>query len=249
MSDPRTGAWRLRADRARQVADVVRQQIADGVFGTGLLPDERTLVAEHGASRNAVREALRLLSAEGLVVRNRGIGTRVVARKYEHGLDRLAGLAEALHEHGPITNEVRAAHRIRPPDAVAARLGIDAEQPVVYLERLRWLGDRPLSLDLTYLAEDVGAPLLAEDLEHRDVFALIEETSGMPLGSAEVSVQSVNADAETAAVLGVAEGAAVFAIDRLTRLADNRPVDLESIRIRGDRITLRSVLRRTGERG
>ena len=30
---------RLRADRARRVADVLRQQVVRGAFGTGALPD------------------------------------------------------------------------------------------------------------------------------------------------------------------------------------------------------------------
>ena len=248
LSPPRPdgeGTWRLRSDRARQVADVLRQQIADGVYGSGMLPDERILVSEFGATRNAVREALGVLRSEGLIVRRRGVGTQVVARKYGHGLRRLSGLAETLHEQGEVVNDVRAAHPMRPPAAVADRLGLDSTTPVVYLERLRWLGGRPLSLDMTYLAEDIGTPLLREDLRHRDVFALIEQTSGTRLGAAELAIQAVNADAHTAAVLEVAEGAAVFAIERLTRLADGRPVDLEMIRIRGDRLTLHGDLHRT----
>ncbi|GAA2793213.1 GntR family transcriptional regulator [Saccharopolyspora taberi] len=239
------GTWRPRSDRARQVADVLRQQIADGAFGSGMLPDERVLVAEFATTRNAVRDALDVLRAEGLIVRRRGVGTQVVARKYGHGLHRLSGLAETLHEQGTVVNDVRVAAPMRPPAAVAARLGIDPYTPVVYLERLRLLGDRPLSLDMTYLAADIGTPLLAEDLRHHDVFALIEQTSGSRLGAAELAIQAVNADARTAEVLEIDEGAAVFAVERLTRLACGRPVDLEMIRIRGDRLTLHGDLHRS----
>jgi GntR family transcriptional regulator len=37
----------------------------------------------------------------------------------------------------------------------------------------------------------------------------------------------------------------VFAIERLTRLADGRPVDLESMHIRADRLTLQATLHRS----
>jgi GntR family transcriptional regulator len=238
------GARRLRSDRAREVAEHLRNRIMDGAFESGALPDERRLSADCGASRNAVREALHLLVAEGLVLRRPGLGTRIAAPKFEHSLDRLAGLAETLTEQGTITNEVRVARLECPPPAIATSLGIGEGVAVLHLERLRRLDGRPLSLDLSYVTADIGTALLAEDLRSRDVFTLIEEISGMPLGTAEVTVHAVNADAGTASALDIEPDAAVFAIDRLTRLSDGRPVDAERLYFRGDRISLKSVLHR-----
>jgi GntR family transcriptional regulator len=107
---------------------------------------------------------------------------------------------------------------------------------------VRYLGDLPLSLDLTYLVPDIGAEILGHDLETNDVFALIEEVCGQPLGSADLAIESVNADAHSAANLQTPEGASLLLLERLTRLVDGRPVDLEYIRMRGDRITMRSSL-------
>src|ERR1700685_3921194 len=164
---------RRRADWARPVADILRRQVLQGAFPDGLLPAEASLAQGFGASRNAIRDALRMLAAEGLVVRVPGVGTMVAGRKYPHGLDRLLGLAETLREHGEVVNEVRTAGMIAPPPAVAARLrspGGPAAASVVYIERLRRLNGLPFSLDLTYLAPDIGAPLLGADLAHRDIF-------------------------------------------------------------------------------
>ncbi len=273
-------ARRLRSDRARQVADLLRRQVLAGAFtpgtpgtpggtpgeapgnagtgpdagpgngpGTGpgaraALPAENCLAREFGVSRNAVRDALDLLRAEGLVERVPGVGTVVAARKYPHGLDHLLGLAETLREHGEITNEVRAAGLVTAPPEVAARLRQQPGARVVYLERLRHLNGVPLSLDLTYLAADVGEPLLARDLVHQDIFVLLERHSGQPLGAAELTVEAVNADRHSAAVLGTTAGAALLMVERLTHLADGRPVDLEYIRFRGDRLAMRGQLTR-----
>lgn len=224
---------------------MLRQQITSGAFADGALPDERTLGRQLDASRNAVREALGLLRAEGLITRRRGVGTTVLAPVYGHGLDRLAGLAEALTGYGTVTNEVRAAHQVpHVPAPVAGRLGLPAGAGAVYVERLRRLNGAPLSLDATYLTPDIGCQLLSCDLAGRDLFALIEEITGQRLGRADVAVHAVNADPDTATSLGIAEGAAVFAIDRLTCLADGRPVDSEAIYIRADRLTLHATLHR-----
>ncbi|WP_028933212.1 GntR family transcriptional regulator [Pseudonocardia spinosispora] len=236
-----------RAQRARRMADMLRQQITSGAFPSGLLPGERELGARFGATRNAVREALGLLRSEGLVVRRQGVGTVVATAKYDHELDRLSGLAEALTGHGTITNEVRAAHLVTEvPEAVTERLELPPSADAVYIERLRSSDGVPLSLDTTYLVADIGLPLLECDLTGRDIFALIEETTGSLLGSAEVSVHAVTADPGSAALLRIPTGAAMFAIERLTRLEDGRAVDVESLRIRADRLTLTATLHRQG---
>jgi GntR family transcriptional regulator len=179
-------ARRRRADRARQIADILCHQV---LAGPGQLPRESQLCHDFEASRNTVREVLALLAAEGLVERLPGVGTTVVAAKYAHGLHRLAGLAETLHQHGEITDEVRALRVIRPPAVV-----------------------------------------------------LIERVTGQNLGRADVSIEAVDADPHSAAPLGVADRAALLMVERVSHLADGRPVDLEWIRFRGDRLTLQSEL-------
>lgn len=248
--EPGGTAVPLRADTARRIAGVLRRQILRGAFGSGLLPDERALGVEFAASRNAVRDALRVLADEGLVERRRGVGTVVRSRPYRHPIDELAGLAEALRRHGRVENRVRAAHRLPAPPAVAHRLQLLPDHEVVYLERLRLLDGQPVSLDCTYLAPEVGTPLLRlprRELEDNDVFHLIETVCGHPLGTADVTVQAVTADAATARVLGMPAPGALLLVERLTRLGGGRPVDLEYLHVRGDRISLHGTLARGGQ--
>jgi GntR family transcriptional regulator len=245
MSQPEpTPIRRPRADRARQVADVLRHQIHDGVYDDGL-PAEQALAAEFFVSRNAIREALAVLKTEGLIDRGRKVGTHVAVRKYDHGLDALVGLKETFKEYGEVRNEVRAIQHLAAPPAVARRLHLNPGEQVVFVERLRYLGELPLSLDLTYLAPDIGAEVLRHPLETNDVFALIEHVTGQRLGSATLALEAVSADAHSAATLQVPDGAPLLMLERLTSLDDGRPVDLEYIRMRGDRITMRGSLIRS----
>lgn len=234
---------RLRADRARQVADVLRRQVLAGAYS--VLPNEDALGREFGVSRNTVRDALAALVAEGLVSRVQGIGTVVTGeRRYPHALSRLSGLAEELREHGAVVNEVRVAGLVTAPPLIAIRLG---QAEVVYIERLRRLNGAPLSLDLTYLTREVGEAVRADDLAGTDIFTLIERHAGQPLSGGSLTVEAVNADPHTAALLGVAPGSALLAVERLACLADGTPVDYEYIRIRGDRLMLSGELRRHSE--
>ena len=233
-------ARRLRADRARQVTDVLRRQVLSGAYQT--LPNEAALGREFGVSRNTIRDALAALAAEGLLSRMQGVGTVVTGeQRYPHALSRLSGLAAELREHGRVLNEVRAVGRVTAPPLIAARLG---QAEVVYVERLRRLNDAPLSLDLTYLTPAVGEAVAADDLAGTDIFTLIERHAGQPLSGGSLTIEAVNADPHTAALLGVVPGAALLAAERLACLADGTPVDYEYLRIRGDRLVLSGPLLR-----
>ncbi|OMC50149.1 GntR family transcriptional regulator [Mycobacterium sp. IS-2888] len=233
-----------RANRARRAADVLRQQIHAGAYADGL-PAENELAAEFLVSRNTIREALGILKNEGLIDRGPKVGTHVAQRKYDHRLDALLGLKETFKDLGEVRNEVRAAMPVTAPPSVARRLGLQPGDEAVFVERLRYLGDLPLSLDLTYLAPDIGSRILGYHLETHDLFALIEQVSGQRLGSASLALEAIPADAHSAAALQVPDGAALLMLERLTSLDDGRPVDLEYIRMRGDRITMRGNLIRS----
>lgn len=233
-----------RANRARRAADVLRQQIHAGAYADGL-PAENELAAEFLVSRNTIREALGILKNEGLIDRGPKVGTHVAQRKYDHRLDALLGLKETFKDLGEVRNEVRAAMPVTAPPSVARRLGLQPGDEAVFVERLRYLGDLPLSLDLTYLAPDIGSRILGSRLETNDLFALIEQVSGQRLGSASLALEAIPADAHSAAALQVPDGAALLMLERLTSLDDGRPVDLEYIRMRGDRITMRGNLIRS----
>lgn len=226
------------------VCDVVRREVLQGAIVDGRLRPEAEIAAEFGVSRNAVREALERLRAEGLVDRVQGTGTLARANKFDHSIDHLRGLGETLEAHGRVHNEVRAAALVPAPAAVARRLRIAASEPVACLERRRLAGGVPLSLDLTYVVRDLGEALLDEDLAGNDVFVLLERLSGQPLGTADVVLEAVAADGHSAAVLDVPTGAPMLMLERLSHLSDGRPVDLEFIRMRGDRMAMHGTARR-----
>src|SRR5579875_2629695 len=120
---------RARADRARQVADVLRHQIHAGAYPDGL-PTEQQLAAEFAVSRNTVRAALAVLKSEGLIDRGPKVGTHVAQRKYDHGLDTLLGLKETFKSYGEVRNEVRVAMVVAAPPSVARRLALEPGRQV-----------------------------------------------------------------------------------------------------------------------
>lgn len=71
-----------------QVAHEIGRRIVSGTIGEGeFLPRETELAAQFSISRQAVREALKVLAAKGLVVSRRRAGTRVLPRTNWNLLD------------------------------------------------------------------------------------------------------------------------------------------------------------------
>ncbi|WP_329311053.1 GntR family transcriptional regulator [Streptomyces sp. NBC_01262] len=230
----------------RRIRDVLRTRILAGVYGTQPLPSEAQLAADFQASRNVVRDVLGLLRMEGLVDRIPGVGTFVVSRKDVQGLDRLRGLAESFDTGcDRVSNEVLLAEPVPAPPTVAERLLLDPGTEVIALERVRLLDGQPLSLDASYLPADVGRPLLEMDLARHDVFGLLEGELGLPLGAAALSIEAIAADRTVAGLLRVPEGFPLLFIERLTYTDSGRPIDLEFVRFRGDRMSLAGWLHRT----
>jgi DNA-binding GntR family transcriptional regulator len=65
----------------RQLAAILRAQIADGQWRTGPLPSVKQLQQEHGVGRDTVLRALDILRAEGLVFTVLRRGTYVSPQK------------------------------------------------------------------------------------------------------------------------------------------------------------------------
>ena len=73
-------ARKRKSSRYRDIAAKLQRDIRLGRYDIGkLLPTETELMAQHAASRQTVREALRILNDQGLIVRRAGLGSVVIA--------------------------------------------------------------------------------------------------------------------------------------------------------------------------
>jgi DNA-binding GntR family transcriptional regulator len=90
-----------------EIAQTLRDEIVGGRHALGSrLPTEEQLMQAYGASRHAVREALRLLTEDGLISRRPRAGSTVVALSPQlHFVQRVASVQELINY--PATTERR----------------------------------------------------------------------------------------------------------------------------------------------
>ncbi|MEM5424561.1 MULTISPECIES: GntR family transcriptional regulator [Paraburkholderia] len=219
-----------------QIKDTLRERILNGTYAPhSQMPSEHELCALFGVSRITVRQALGDLQKEGLVFRLHGKGTFVSRPKAFQNVTSLQGFAEAMSSMGyEIVNQLRSFRIIKADRHVAQRLNLLEGAPVAEIHRVRMLNREPVSLELTWVPEALGKRLANADLATRDIFLILENDCGVPLGHADVSIDAILADDDIARALRVEDGSPVLRIERLTHDASGNPIDYEYLYFRGD---------------
>jgi GntR family transcriptional regulator len=150
-----------RIDRTRpvplwaQLLEDLRARLAAGEFGDRF-PTDRELTETYGVSRHTAREAVRHLTAEGVLQRERGRGSTVLTPEFEQPLGALYSLFRSIEAQGvEQRSDVLALAAVTDAE-VAGRLGVDPHEPLIHLERLRLAGGEPLALDRVWLPATVA---------------------------------------------------------------------------------------------
>lgn len=213
------------------------------------LPSENELAARFSVSRNTIRRALELLLHEGRIVRIPGKGTFVAGRARTFELSGIEGMNKSITEQGgPASafNRVDKMEVVPAPLSVAGRLDIPAGEPVVHLLRLRLSEKYPLSLDETFIVADIGERLRSVDLEHQDLFTVLEQRFSYPLEEVNLRVSAGAADSRMAAALQVPANCPVLQLDRVG-WSQGRKILCENIAFRADRFVFSATARRGPE--
>lgn len=205
---------------------------------TEQFPGELPLAEEYGVSRQTVRQALRQLRADGVVVAERGRQPRVAPTpEISQPLGALYSLFASVEAAGLPQHSVVRAFDVRADAIVAERLDLEASTPLVYLERLRLAGDEPLALDRVWLPATVGRPILAADFRHTSLYGELDRRAGVRLDHGHEQVRAVVPTSAERGQLHCGPDTAIFSINRIG-VAGGRPVEWRHTLVRGDRFAL-----------
>ncbi|QRP49462.1 GntR family transcriptional regulator [Amycolatopsis sp. FDAARGOS 1241] len=231
----------------RQLQRELLTRLDAGEF-TDQFPGELALADEYGVSRHTVRQALRQLRADGVVVAERGRQPRVAPpAEIAQPLGALYSLFTSVEAAGLAQHSIVRTFDVRADALVAERLSLEASTPLVYLERLRLAGDEPLALDRVWLPADVAKPLLQADFTHTSLYNELARRTGIRLDQGREEVHAVIPTAAERTQLACAHDVAAFAINRLSH-SKGRPVEWRHTLVRGDRYALTAEFSAAGYR-
>jgi GntR family transcriptional regulator len=198
-------------------------------------PTDRELIEIYEVSRHTARHAVAKLGSDGIVKRERGIGTSIDRHQFEQSLGSLYSLFQLVESSG-VEQRSRVLELERATHAeAAAQLGLAADAPLLHLSRLRLAADEPLAIDRLWLPFEIGEPLLDVDFSHTALYDELERSVGRPTSGWERIRPVVPGDADRI-LLGLDGLEAVFSLQRLG-LLDDRPIEWRITLIRGDRFS------------
>jgi GntR family transcriptional regulator len=215
----------------------LRRRLDQDEFGAAF-PGELALVAEYGVSRHTVREAVRRLRDEGVVVAGRGRPPRRAGpAEIEQPLGEIYSLFSAVEATGRVQRSVVRTLDVRADGVVATRLGLEESTPLVHLERLRLADAEPLAVDRVWLPERLAAPLLEVDFARTGLYAEYAARCGVVVTGGDERIRAVVPGPAESRLLGVPPDVAAFAIDRIG-LAGGVPVEWRQTLVRADRFSV-----------
>lgn len=215
---------------------MMKARIGSGELAPGdYLPGELELCAELSVSRITVKRALNDLANAGLVVRERGRGTRVADTQGQQIVDAaLEGWLENISAMGRNTSvEVLEFGYVPATVEVATALSVEPGAAVQRAVRMRRLNNEPMSHLLTYVPEAIGRQFKREDLGNKPLLKLLEQ-AGVTVASAWQSISARLADPDVAMALAVPTGSALIEVRRIVRDSNERPVEMIRVLYRPD---------------
>jgi GntR family transcriptional regulator len=207
------------------------------------IPPEPALCAHYGVSRGTLRRAIGDLVSEGYLERYRGRGTFVSQPKLESGLAGSFGRFTVIGPSLDLASRLLGCRRERAQASVARMLKLAAGTPVWRLERLRFTGGRPATLQTSYLPVELCPGLDRKDLEHRYLLDVMSEDYGIALARAVEHVDPTVADGYMARHLGIRRGTPLFRVERTTYAREDRVAEYRLSVLRGDIFRYRNEFR------
>ncbi len=149
-----------------------------------LLPSENALIETYNCSRNTVRRAILMLAQEGYVQSLHGVGVRVIYQPVKQTLFSIGGIEsykESALRNGftPVTKVIQFTE-LAADKRIASRTGFPEGAPIYYIQRLRFVDDKALILDINMFLKDV-VPGLTKEIAETSIYDYIENTLGMSI--------------------------------------------------------------------
>lgn len=217
------------------------------------LPSEAELCDKFGVSRTVVRQALKDMEYEGLIIKKKGKGAFISEPKIlESFVQQLTGFHQDMAAQKRSTRStVIELDTISCSRRITKILGLRSNARVVLLKRLRFVDDDPIQLVSSYIPYRLCPELLSADFRSQSLYHFLEER-GIFLARGYRTIEAVGATAEEASHLGLEPGSPTIRIESIGYTAEGTPVEYYEAVHRGDRTRFRVELvrkrvRKTGD--
>ena len=208
-----------------------------------LLPKEVELAKNLGVSRNTVRQASNRLAEKKLIVRKKGVGSRVNRNMIVTKLDSWASFSKEMLEQGrTLVNYKLHLEKVLSNKMVSHKLGIELDTPIFKLTRVR--GDKASS-QVYFVSYFHPKVILKEEYDYsRPLYDIIEENCGFYAEVSKEEISAIVADSKRAKELSIPEGSPILKRERLVLDRGNSALEYNKGYYKADNFIYSVELRR-----
>ncbi|WP_413365601.1 GntR family transcriptional regulator [Lysinibacillus sp. 3P01SB] len=176
-----------------QVIDRLKSDIEKGVYHENeKLPSEFELSKSLGVSRATLREALRLLEEENVIVRRHGVGTFVNPKPvFTSGIEHLSSVSSMIEKAGMEPGTIfMSAKEEEPTEDDLNRFQTDIDDNVITIERVRTADGEPV----VYCIDRVPSSYLPQQFlknEDLSIFSALEKSGNLRVAYAVTYIDPI----------------------------------------------------------
>ncbi len=186
-----------------QVIERLKQDIDDGVFKENeRFPSEFELARTLGVSRATLREALRVLEEEKVIVRKHGVGTFVKPKPlFSSGIEHLSSVSSMIRDAGmePGTIFMDVTETVV-NDQEMSKFDCVEGSKLVTIKRVRTADGTPVVYCIDQVLSD-KLPSGTEELFKNSIFNAIERNGTIRISQAVAHIEPVGYDDEASSIL------------------------------------------------
>ena len=222
-----------------QLADILRRQIASGVFRPGdQLPSEAQLCRRYDISPMTVRRSINLLADQGVVSTAQGRGTFVKALEVGSATFGLGELQDLFHQGAVGDVRLLDARVVSADERTARKLGLEVGAPAIYIRRLFTRDNQPVFYHRAYLVYDPTRPIVEAEMDVTSLQGLFTGGVNTLLKCGQLSISATLMREEEAALLKKELPAAAFYLEHVFLDFNNCPISWGWFVIPGERLHL-----------
>lgn len=175
-----------------KVIERIKEDIKNGIYTEKeKLPSEFELSKKLGVSRATLREALRILEEEHVIIRRHGVGTFVHSKPlFLSGIEQLNSVTKMIEQANMAPGTIFLSSQVlMPSEDDTKRFHLAEGQELFYFERVRTANGQPI----VYCIDKIPMDILPTSFSHQQesMFDLLEKNSGSVISYAVTDIEPI----------------------------------------------------------
>lgn len=209
-----------------QVIDKIKKDIEKGKYKQkDKLPSEYQLSKQLGVSRATLREALRTLEEENVIIRRHGVGTFINTKPiFSSGIEQLSSVTDMIEQSGKKAGTLYLkADIIHTPEKLKEEYFSDIHNDsMVRMERVRTADTEPVVFCIDQLPEDIIP--IEHISKEESLFTLLEKYTNIHIDYAVTYIEPISFHRRIYNILNCEPDQAVLLLKQMHYTSDDRPV-------------------------